>query len=313
MHLTHSFGMDLRKLRHAVFLADRGNFTAAAARLHLSQPALSRSIQSLEEELGLILFDRIATGVVPTAAGAAVIEEARGLLAQAEGLKAHAQRLARGETGRVRIGIGPMFAGLLTDYLRAVWKPAQAVEVQVHILPAERLVARLLADELDFFIADGRAARDHSGIAVERIGDVPVGYHVRPGHPLARSKKISVADMAAFPRASPGLPSVSVDTGEAVRESARVEAGRIYCEQLPMLVDLTAGSDAVLLAITPAIGEQLRAGELVTLDIPAIADWTAQIVVARRALLFPAPTVERYAAAMADHIRRCWIEVASCA
>lgn len=305
--------MDLRKLRHAVFLADRGNFTAAAARLHLSQPALSRSIQSLEEELGLILFERIATGVVLTSAGAAVIEEARGLLAQAEGLKAHAQRLARGETGRVRIGLGPMFAGLLTDYLRAVWQPAQAVEVQVHILPAERLVSRLLADELDFFIADGRAARDHSAIAIERIGEVPVGYHVRPGHPLARLKDISLADIASFPRVSPSLPSVSVEATDAVRESARVEAGRIYCEQLPMLVDLTAGSDAVLLAITPAIGDHILARELVTLDIPAISGWTAQIVIARRARLFPAPTVERYAAAMADHVRRRWIGEASCA
>ncbi|KTE77599.1 LysR family transcriptional regulator [Sphingopyxis sp. A083] len=305
--------MDLRKLRHAVFLADRGNFTAAAARLHLSQPALSRSIQSLEEELGLMLFERVATGVVPTAAGAAVIDEARGLLGQADGLKAHAQRLARGETGRVRLGLGPMFAGLLTDYLRAVWQPAQAVEVQVHILPAERLVGRLLADELDFFVADGRAARDHPALAIERIGEVPVGYHVRPGHPLVRSKAISVADLASFPRVSPSLPSVPVETADAVRESSRAEAGRIYCEQLPTLVDLAAASDAVLLAITPAIGEHIRAGALVTLDIPAISDWTAQIVIARRARPFPAPTVERYAVAMADHFRRSWLGEASCA
>ena len=80
-----------------------------------------------------------------------------------------------------------------------------------------------------------------------------------------------------------------------------------------MLVDLTAGSDAVLLAITPAIGDHILARELVTLDIPAISGWTAQIVIARRARLFPAPTVERYAAAMADHVRRRWIGEASCA
>ena len=200
--------MDLRRLRHAVFLADWGNFTAAAARLHLSQPALSRSIQSLEDELGLKLFERIATGVVTTAAGSAVVEEARTLLGQAEGLKAHAQRLSRGETGRVRIGLGPMFAGLLTDYLQAVWQPSQAVEVQVHILPVERLVSRLLSDDLDFFVADGRAARDHPSIAVEPIGTAPIGYHVRPGHELLDRKRLSVADIAAYPRASPNLPMV---------------------------------------------------------------------------------------------------------
>ena len=300
--------MDLRKLRHAVFVADWGNFTTAAARLHLSQPALSRSIQTLEDELGLKLFERVAAGVVTTVAGAAVIEEARGLLEQADGLRAHAQRLSRGETGRVRIGVGPMFAGLLTDYLRDVWQPLQPVEVQVHILPVERLVSRLLADELDFFVADGRAARDHPAIAAERVGEMPVGYHVRQGHDLAGRKRLTVADIAAYPRASPNLPAVPLDAGDAVRASSRTDAGRLFCEQLPTLVELTVHSDAVLLALSAAVAGEIEAGRLVTLDIAGIAGWSAQIVIARRARLHATPTVERYAAAMADHVRRCWIE-----
>lgn len=81
------------------------------------------------------------------------------------------------------------------------------------------------------------------------------------------------------------------------------------CGQLPTLVDLTAASDAVLLAI----GEHIRSGALVMLDIPAISDWRAQVVHACRAHLCPAPAVERYAAAMAGHIRRCWFGEASCA
>lgn len=302
--------MDLRRLRHAVFLADWGNFTAAAARLHLSQPALSRSIQSLEDELGLKLFERIAAGVVTTTAGSAVVEEARTLLGQAEGLKAHAQRLSRGETGRVRIGLGPMFAGLLTDYLQAVWQPSQAVEVQVHILPVERLVSRLLSDDLDFFVADGRAARDHPSIAVEPIGTAPIGYHVRPGHELLDRKRLSVADIAAYPRASSNLPMVPLDAGPAVRQSSRPEAGSVYCEQVSTLVELTARSDAVLLAISAAIAEHIDAGRLLTLAIPEIADWSAQIVIARRARLYPTPTAERYAVAMATHVRNRWIETA---
>jgi DNA-binding transcriptional LysR family regulator len=299
--------MDLRKLRHAVFVADWGNFTTAAARLHLSQPALSRSIQSLEDELGLKLFERVAAGVVSTAAGAAVIAEARGLLEQADGLKAHAQRLSRGEAGRVRVGVGPMFAGLLAGYLRHAWQPSQPVEVQVHILPVERLLGRLLADELDFFIADGRAARDHAAIAVEPIGEAPVGYHVRSGHALAERRRLSVAEIAAYPRASPNLPAAPLDIDEAVRASSRADAGRLYCEQLSTLIELTENSDAVLLALSAAVADEVEAGRLVTLDIPEIASWSAQIVIARRARLRATPTVERYAAAMADHVQRCWI------
>lgn len=313
MHFMHYGGMNLIKLRHAIFLADWGNFTAAAARLNLSQPALSRSIQSLEDELGLLLFERMATGVVPTTAGASIIEDARGLLSQADGLMARAGRLARGETGRVRIGVGPMFAGLLTDYLRGVWQPAQAVEVEIHILPGEALVNRLLADELDFFVADGSTARHHAGIAIEHIGHVPVQYHVRKGHPLGDRHAIAIEDMVIYPRASPKLPSVPVDPGGAVNESVRVESGRIYCEQLQTLVDLTHCSDAILLAITPAIGSHINSGDLVTLDIPALSDWNAQIVLARRAGLTPAPTVERYASAMVEHVQLNWMGVSNSA
>src|SRR3990167_806143 len=248
MQTLHGRNMDLRKLRHAVFVADWGNFTTAAARLHLSQPALSRSIQTLEDELGLKLFERVAAGVVTTVAGAAVIEEARGLLEQADGLRAHAQRLSRGETGRVRIGGGPMFAGLL-------------------------------ADELDFFVADGRAARDHPAIAAERVGEMPVGYHVRQGHDLAGRKRLTVADIAAYPRASPNLPAVPLDAGDAVRASSRADAGRLFCEQLPTLVELTVHSDAVLLALSAAVAGEIEAGRLVTLDIAGIAGWSAQIVI----------------------------------
>lgn len=303
--------MNLIKLRHAIFLADWGNFTAAAARLNLSQPALSRSIQSLEEELGLLLFERMATGVVPTTAGASVLDDARGLLSQANGLVARAGRLARGETGRVRIGVGPMFSDLLTDYLSGVWRSAQDVEVEVHILPGEVLVNRLLADELDFFVADGSIARHHSGIAIENIGSVPVRYHVRKGHPLCGLGAIKIEDMVVFPRASPSLPSVPVGPRTAANASARVESGRIYCEQLQTLIDLTYCSDAVLLAISPAIGSHLRSGDLITLDIPTLSDWNAEIVLARRAGLTPAPTIERYASAMVEHVQLNWIGVSN--
>ena len=84
--------MDLNKWRHAVGVADNGSFTAAAMHLHISQPALSRSIQSLERELGLVLFERNAAGVVVTATwraamGQPVLDQARTLLGQAEALQ----------------------------------------------------------------------------------------------------------------------------------------------------------------------------------------------------------------------------------
>src|SRR3989344_6004825 len=220
------------------------------------------------------------------------------------GRRHHGAGSAGGRKGRTALG---QAEGVKAQ---AVWQPSQGVEVQVHILPVERLVSRLLSDDLDFFVADGRAARDHPSIAVEPIGTAPIGYHVRPGHELLDRKRLSVADIAAYPRASPNLPMVPLDAGPAVRQSSRPEAGSVYCEQVSTLVELTARSDAVLLAISAAIAEHIDAGRLLTLAIPEIADWSAQIVIARRARLYPTPTAERYAVAMATHVRNRWIETA---
>ena len=72
--------MDLKRLRYAIGLADELNFARAAEKLHLSQPALSRSIQTLEEELGMLLFDRDNRNVAVTTAGAVFLDRARQLL-----------------------------------------------------------------------------------------------------------------------------------------------------------------------------------------------------------------------------------------
>ena len=77
--------MTVRRLSHVVALAEAGSFARAADRVHLSQPALSRSIQAIEAELGLRLFDRAARGVTITQAGKRIVERARRVLFEAGG------------------------------------------------------------------------------------------------------------------------------------------------------------------------------------------------------------------------------------
>jgi DNA-binding transcriptional LysR family regulator len=96
--------MDLRHLRYFVAVAEALSFARAAERLHLSQPPLSRQIRALEDELGTPLFARTKRSVRLTAAGAALLPEARRLLRDADGLKAGARQLAAGEVGTVALG-----------------------------------------------------------------------------------------------------------------------------------------------------------------------------------------------------------------
>ncbi|MDI7065621.1 LysR family transcriptional regulator, partial [Klebsiella pneumoniae] len=102
-----------RRLGHLIALAEEGSFARAAERVHLSQPALSRSIQALEEEVGMKLFDRAARGVAMTAAGRLLVERARRVLFETRCLFRDVELLKAHELGEVRIGLGPYAAVVL--------------------------------------------------------------------------------------------------------------------------------------------------------------------------------------------------------
>ena len=99
--------MNFGHLRTFVAIADAGGVHRAAARLHLSQPAVSRQIQTLETDLGVPLFDRIGRRVQLTSEGEDLLRRSRRLLAEAESLTERASALKKGETGILRIGATP--------------------------------------------------------------------------------------------------------------------------------------------------------------------------------------------------------------
>src|SRR5260221_2606686 len=101
--------MELGHLRYFVAVADAGNVSLAARRLHMTLPALSRQIQDLERELPCRLFDRIGRRVVLTKDGDEILERTRRLLADAEALSERAQALAGGTAGMLRLGAVPQF------------------------------------------------------------------------------------------------------------------------------------------------------------------------------------------------------------
>src|ERR1700747_2335811 len=105
--------VELRHLRYFVAVAEECHFTRAANRLRIAQPALSRQIRDLEEELGCTLLDRQARNLTLTASGEALLKEARKLLGETERLKEVTQRAANGQTGYIAVGyvswIAPKF------------------------------------------------------------------------------------------------------------------------------------------------------------------------------------------------------------
>lgn len=101
--------MDIRHLRYFLAVADSGSVAAAARQLHIVQPALSRQIRDLEEELGAMLFSRSVKGVELTAAGVQFALDARRLLIDMESARQRALRVAQGNAGTLRLGVSPTY------------------------------------------------------------------------------------------------------------------------------------------------------------------------------------------------------------
>ncbi|MEE1941280.1 LysR substrate-binding domain-containing protein [Streptomyces sp. TRM 70361] len=200
----------LRHLRYFRAVAEELHFGRAAERLGMAQPPLSRSVRSLEEELGARLFDRTSRGVRLTAAGEVLLAESEELLARAERTRTLVTRAHRGEYGVLRIGVPPELPGrVLARVLTRFAAEAPDVQVEPRELgTAEQ--ARLLADrELDAGLLQHPV--ELTGLVSEPVTELPLGVVVPRGSPLAGTEPLSLAALAGsplvlFPRpAAPGL------------------------------------------------------------------------------------------------------------
>ncbi len=204
--------MDLRQLRYFVAVAEERHFTRAAERLGIRQPPLSLQIQQLEREIGTPLFRRLSRGVELTEAGQMFLEEARTILAQLDRATRDAQRLARGESGRIRLG----FAGA-TYFHPVVLRAVHAYRTrypEVRVSPEQSntptLLSGLLEGRIDVaFVRPpldaGTRLRVEAFIIEELVIALPVGHILEGEGPLPLAALASEA-LILFPRAiGPGL------------------------------------------------------------------------------------------------------------
>lgn len=199
--------MELRTLRYFVAVAEELHFGRAAARLHMSQPPLSRAIKRLETDLGARLLHRSAAGVTLTPAGAALLEEARTLLDQAERVRVRVAAAAGTEALTVGIlgdGTDPGVARLAAAYRRR----HPGVEIRVRETDLTDPTCGLRAGLVD--VALTRAPFDETGLTVRELRADPVGAVLRADDPLARRDRLEPADLAGrrwfrFPDGTDGL------------------------------------------------------------------------------------------------------------
>ncbi len=191
--------MELRQLRQFAVLAETLNFHRAAERLHMAQPPLSTAIRKLEDELGVLLFNRDPRGLSLTAAGGIVLEHALRTLRDVEELRRSATECATGEQGRLVLGFaGTSSYSVLPDLIPTFQARYPRVELVLHESTTQELLRELAEHKVDAALLRTPLFDecDAQLLAVETDRFV---LAVHPGNPLAQRDNVVLADLADQP------------------------------------------------------------------------------------------------------------------
>ena len=253
--------MTLVQFRHLIELATNGSFSRSAIKLHLTQPALSRSIKALEDELGQPLFDRIGRKNELTVFGAQIVQRARVLVDEANELRQTGVQLQKGEIGQFRIGMGsgpgamlmtPMLMLMATHYPRA--------HIDISRGSTVLLVQALRERFLDALILDIRSLQPSADLKVEVLQEMTGAFMCRPGHPLAKKNSVPFAMLRDYPIASTPL---SDEVARILVERYGPQAHpdqlvNLRSEEISCLLDVVRKSDAVVLTIRASAPDLLE-------------------------------------------------------
>lgn len=186
--------MELRHLRYFSAVAEHLNFTKAAAKLRVAQPALSRQIRDLEDELGVQLLERNSRFVRLTQAGSAFVSEARAVLQRTEEAVETARAFVSGQRGEIHIGYAPSpTVELLPQALRHFQDHCPAVRVILHDLSAQEILDGLRSGRLDAALCVQGFAKDHRGISFKKLRTYPFCLAVASGHRLAKASRVGLS------------------------------------------------------------------------------------------------------------------------
>lgn len=192
--------MELRHLRYFVAVAEAMNFTKAAAKLRVAQPALSRQVQALEDEIGVDLLQRSPRGVMLTAEGKLFTEEARKLLAHVEESVYKVRALARGEFGELHVGYAPTpTVEILPPAVSAFKAAAPNVKLVLHDLGSTEIATGLREGSLDLGIMLRPAEETAVGLEFKLLKRYPLYAMIPARHAFAKLKQVPVMRLANEP------------------------------------------------------------------------------------------------------------------
>ncbi len=259
--------LEVRRMRHVIALADHGSFARAATVLGLSQSALSRSIQSVERDVGSRLFVRTASGVELTDGGRVLVARIRQIVQLTEDLDRDLTSERGLHSGHVHVGAGPYPAqSVLADALARFIAAHPRVIVRVTMRDWDELLRRLRAREIEFFVGETSTFGAENDLDIEQLDVHPMLICARRGHPLASLAPVTFSDGLAFPYVS--VSRIPPRILEPIRAAQRrlpdaTAAHRVFpaleFNSIDAVKQVVLGSDALMVAPPTCVADELTA------------------------------------------------------
>jgi len=261
--------MELSELRVFLTVATERSFSRAATRLHRTQPAVSQAIRRLEDALGERLFDRSARDGRLTEAGSVLLDYAERLLRLAEEADAAVRELADLQRGRVIVGANEAATHMLLPLVAAFRQQHPHIQVDVRRVPSRQIGMAVLERSLDFGVISFAPAEASLQSVV--IGEDELVMLAHPGHPLARRRQVSMAELGrqvviAHNEASPARERV-LRLFERRHEPLNIQIALPSLDAIKRAVEMKLG--VALLPRRCAVGE-IALGQLAAVPVAQV-------------------------------------------
>jgi len=241
--------MDISALQAFIAVAESGSFSRAGERIFLTQPAISKRIAALEQDIGARLFDRVGRKIHLTPAGEALLLRTRAVLGELEDIKRDITNLSGTIAGELSVATSHHI-GLhrLPGPLKRFHETYPQVRLNLHFMDSEKACTAVAKGDLELAVVTLPPSADPP-LRVEKIWDDPLDIVVSRSHPLAQAKRVQAAMLLDYPAILPGLGTytreIILNSFGPLRDKIQVGMATNYLEVLKMLAAIGLGWSAL--------------------------------------------------------------------
>jgi|TARA_R110000782_G_scaffold1018_20_gene3683 DNA-binding transcriptional LysR family regulator len=240
--------LNTTKLRYIVAVDRFGSMTAAAAAIHVSQPSLTRTVAEVEKELGVILFERRARGVIATQQGRSIIDRAARILADIERLDMDAREFREYREAHLRVCISPPpLITLMNPALPQLLAHYPQLKVDVKSVSTGEAISHLRTGDSDLIIGPTRALEEKREFKIVPLKPFDAYFFTRRDHPLSKKRTVTSKHILHYPLVLPERDGSSPEITNRLFGETEIPSDHPthIIGHFPLACEVVAATDAV--------------------------------------------------------------------